>query len=214
MTDMTSNAKPDGNGSNPWIRTADGGKFYYLNMDGTQYNIDVAAAALSRLCRYAGHLSDEWEDDIYSVAQHSVYVYRLLKKVKADPAAYPWALAHDVPEAYFVDLPSPLKGIIPQYTNLEDASAAAFRKSFGIPHNDKIERWVKWADYQLYFAERRVLTEIPGDEMGLSPRPSFTLQEIDPQFYLWRPKYARYQFKMAYLEAMKLYQEDRYANAS
>lgn len=214
MTDMTSNTTPDGNGSNPWIRTADGGKFYYLNMGGTQYNIDVAAASLSRICRYAGHLSDEWEDDIYSVAQHSVYVYRLLKKMGADPRTYPWALTHDVPEAYFVDLPSPLKGILPQYTALEDKSAASFRQAYGIPYDAEVERVVKWADHNLYFAERLVLTELPEDEISLSPQPEFTLHEIDPQFFPWRPKYARYQFKMAYLEAMKLYQEDRYANAS
>ena len=204
----------DGEGTNPWIRTADGGRFYYKSTDGAQYNVDVAAAALSRLCRYAGHLSDEFEDDIYSVAQHSVYVYRLLKMKGAPVEALPWAIGHDVPEAYFVDIPSPLKGLLPDYTEMEDTSAAAFRHKFGIPYNDGIHDIVKWADYQLYFAERPKLTNTPPEDESLTPVAEYSLDQIDPQFYLWRPKYARYQFKMAFLEAMSLYQGAKYANAS
>lgn len=208
------NKPRDGEGVNPWIRTADGGRFYYLDFDGTQYDIDVAAASLSRLCRYAGHLSDAFEDDIYCVAQHSVYVYELLKKKKANPNTFPWAITHDVPEAYFVDLPSPLKGIVPQYSALEDCSAKAFRTSFGIPYSDDIHDTVKWADYQLYFAERPVLTNTPAEDEHLTPQPEFTMYDIDPQFFLWRPAYAKYRFKMAFLEAMALYQENKYADAS
>jgi len=212
MTDI--NKPRDGEGNHPWIRTANGGRFYYLDMDGTQYDIDVAAAALSRLCRYAGHLSDEFDDDIYSVAQHSVYVYRLLRMIDASPSACLWGLLHDVPEAYFVDLPSPLKGIIPEYGALEDDSAAAFRDAFDIPFSDEIHDKVKWADYQLYFAERLDLTTIPAGEEDLTPLPLYMLDQIDPEFYLWRPRHARQQFLKAHAEAKKLCKESAYANAS
>jgi hypothetical protein len=204
-----------GEGYGAWIRTGNGGRFYYESTDGNQYNIDVAAAATSRLCRYAGHLNDDIaEDDIYSVAQHSVYVYRLLKMKGAPAYTYPWAICHDVPEAYFVDLPSPLKSLVPEYVELEERSAESFRVAFGIPYDEEIHEAVKWADYNLYFAESRVLSGTPPEEFGDIPEPDKTLYEIDPQFFLWRPAYARYQFKMAFLEAMALYQEEKYANAS
>lgn len=203
-----------GEGLDPWIRTAYGGRFNYLSADGTQYDIDTAAAALSRLCRYAGHLNDNFEDDIYSVAQHSVYVYRLLKMKKAPVYALPWAITHDVPEAYFVDIPSPLKGLLPEYEELENRSAAAFRAAFGIPYDDGIHEIVKWADYHLYFAEAPVLGGTPEEELSNIPKADKSLYEIDPQFFCWRPAYAKYQFKMAFLEAMSLYREATYANAS
>lgn len=212
MNDVTKDR--DGEGTHPWIRTADGGRFYYLDMDGTQYDIDVAAASLSRLCRYAGHISDEFDDDIYSVAQHSVYVYRLLRMVDADPAVCLWGLLHDVPEAYFVDLPSPLKGIVPEYGRLEDASAAAFRDAFGVPFSDEIHDKVKWADYQLYFAERLILTTVPEGEKDLTPMPLYTMDQIDPNFYAWRPRHARQQFLAAYAEVKRLCKGMAYANAS
>lgn len=204
----------DGNGKDPWIRTADGGRFYYLNDDGSQYKIDVAAAALSRLCRYAGHLKDEFDDDIYSVAQHSVYVYRLLLMSGAPHYTLPWALAHDMPEAFFLDLVSPLKSLLPEYVRLEDRSAAGMRRHFGIPYDDNIHEFVKYADNQLYFAERLELTEVPDDEIDLAPKPNFTLHEIDPDFHLWRPRYARARYKEAFNEAMTIYTGAPYAYPS
>lgn len=212
MTDITKDR--DGEGAHPWIRTADGGRFYYLDMDGSQYNIKVAASALSRICRYAGHIKDAYEDDLYVVAQHSVYVFELLRKKGAPAYTYPWAITHDVPEAYFIDMPSPLKGLLPDYGRLEDESAAAFRDHFGIPFNDEIHDYVKWADYQMYFAERQVLTEIPPGEEDLTPAPEMTMWELDPSFFLWRPAYAKYRFLKAYEEAMTLYKESQYAHAS
>ena len=204
----------DGADANPWIRTADGARFHYLNFDGNEYDVDVAAAALSRITRYAGHIKDEFDDDIYSVAQHSVYVFRLLLKKKAPAYTFPWAITHDMPEAYFIDMPSPLKMLIPDYGAMEDRSAAAMRKTFGIPYDDNVEAYVKWADNQLYFAERLVLTEIPEGEMDLSPAPEFTLEEIDPDFYLWRPRKARAEYQRAFVEAMTIYRGEKYANAS
>lgn len=202
----------DGCTDDPWMRTVSGDKFFYKSTDGDQYNIDCAAAALSRLCRYSGHISDKYIDDIYSVAQHSVYVYRLLKLVGAPVQTLPWAIAHDVPEAYFNDLTSPLKSMLPDYVALESASAAGMRARFNIPFTKEVEEYVGWADLHVYYAERLVLTTIPLGEHDLAPPPSKTLHEIDPNFYPWRPEYARRQFKEAFIEAFTTYRSTRYAD--
>lgn len=203
----------DGETENPWIRIASGGRFHFLDYSGAEYNMEDAAAALSRICRFGGHLSDAIaHDEIYSVAQHSVYVYRLLKKKKAPAYTYPWAITHDVPEAYYMDMVSPLKSLLPEYREMQDKSAEGFREEFGIPFDGDIEAYVKWADYQVYFAERRALTVIPKGEEDLAPAPEFTIWEIDPQFFLWRPAYARYQFLLAYAEAMALCKGEMNAN--
>lgn len=202
----------DGSGPSPWIRTANGGRFYYLDSDGGQYDVDVAAAALSRLCRYAGHIKDEFDDDIYSVAQHSVYVFRWLVKKGAPAYTYPWAISHDIPEAFFLDVVSPLKGLLPTYEVMENTSAESMRQHLGIPYNDEIRDTVKVADNELYFAERLTLTEIPAGEEEEAPAPEFALHEIDPEFYLWRPRHARAQFQAAYVEALTLYRGEKYAN--
>jgi len=204
----------DGSGHDPWIRTANGGRFHYLRDNAYEYDMDVVAAALSRICRYGGHIKDEFEDDIYSVAQHSVYVLRLLMMKRVPDYCFPWAILHDAPEAYYMDLVSPLKHELPNYEAMENRSAEGMRARYGIPYDDSVKHYVKWADNQLYFAERLRLTEIPIGEECLAPEPEFTLEEIDPNFYLWRPSHARKEFKAAYAAAMLMYQGYTYADAS
>ena len=157
----------------PWILTATGRKFHYLANDPSEFHVPDMAAALSRMCRYSGHLSDKYDDDIYSVAQHSVYVYWLLLKKGAPKRVLPWAIAHDMPEAYWTDVPSPLKALLPNYKEMENNSAAIMRERYGIPYDEEIERHVKWADMQILYAESQELTSIPSelwDDGLLDPR--------------------------------------------
>lgn len=201
----------------PWILTAGGRKFHYLANDPSEFNVDDMAAALSRMCRYSGHLSDKYDDDIYSVAQHSVYVYWLLLKKGAPTRALPWAIAHDMPEAYWTDVPSPLKSLLPEYKAMENNSAAVMRERYGIPHDEEIEHYVKWADMQVLYAESQELTSIPSQLWDDGATSEYTLQEIDPQFFLWRPRFARKMFLAAFEEAMQYANNDgamQYADAS
>jgi len=187
----------------PWILTAGGRKFHYQSDDPAQFNVDDMAAALSRMCRYGGHISDEYDDDIYSVAQHSVYVYWLLLKKGAPKHVLPWAIAHDMPEAYWTDVPSPLKSLLPNYKAMENDSAAIMRERYGIPYDDEVERYVKWADMQVLYAESREITSIPSELWDDGVKSEYTLYDIDPHFFLWRPRFARQVFLSAYTEAME-----------
>jgi len=201
----------------PWILTASGRKYHYLNNDPTEFHVPDMAASLSRICRYNGHLSDQYDDDIYSVAQHSVYVYWLLVKVGAPKRALPWAIAHDMPEAYWTDVPSPLKSILPEYKRLEHGAGELMRHYLGIPHDDEIERVVKWADMQILYAESQEITSIPSELWDTGMKADYTLQEIDENFCLWRPRLARKMFMQEYDKAMQHAHKSgglQYANAS
>ena len=201
----------------PWILTAGGRKFHYQSDNPAQFNVDDMAAALSRMCRYGGHLADKYDDDIYSVAQHSVYVYWLLRKTGAPKRTFPWAISHDMPEAYWTDVPSPLKSLLPDYKAMENHSAGIMRGRYGIPYDDEIERYVKWADMQVLYAESREITSIPSELWDDGVQSQHTLHEIDPNFFMWRPRFARQMFLAAFREAMQYANTNgaiEYANAS
>lgn len=177
--------------NHPWILTATGRKFHYGLHDPNEFYLPDIARSLSRICRFNGHLSDQYEDDIYSVAQHSVYVLRYLMIKKAPVYTYQWAVAHDAIESYWVDVVSPLKGLLPQYKLYEGKSETCFIRHYDIPYDDAVRAYVKGADYQLLLSEATALTEIPTALWDHPDVPDMTLHEIDPDFYPWRPKKAR-----------------------
>jgi len=71
--------------------------------------IEDIAHSLSMQCRFGGHLPR-----FYSVAEHSIRCMELAKQ--EDKLS---ALLHDASEAYLMDIPRPIKGLIPQYRKLE-----------------------------------------------------------------------------------------------
>ena len=83
--------------------------------------LDIAHS-LSNLCRFAGHTRE-----FYSVAQHSVRVALALP-----PELRLAGLLHDATEAYVVDLPRPVKCLLPDYERLEAKVWGAISSRFGI----------------------------------------------------------------------------------
>lgn len=97
-------------GAEGWIVTYTGKQFSLQNIDRGRIDIRDIAHALSMTCRFGGHV-----EKFYSVAQHSVLVSRHV------PSEYALeALLHDGAEAYLVDMPSPIKAMLPGYAALED----------------------------------------------------------------------------------------------
>lgn len=189
--------------SYPWILTATGRKFHYGPHDPDEFYLPDIARSMSRMCRFNGHLSDKYANDIYSIAQHSVYVYRFLQLRQAPSRTYDWGLVHDAPEAYWIDIVSPLKSLLPEYKVYENESAKSLRKKYDILYDDDIHEYVKTADYQLLLAEAKELTEVPAELWDNPATPMMTLQEIDPDFYPWGPKKAREEF-MGALEELSI----------
>ena len=189
-----------------WINTASGRRFYYDDVRGEDFHIPDIAAALSRNCRYNGQLKDgpELEDEIYSIAQHSVYVYWLLEQDPVCPRkALPWALLHDAPEAYYTDMTSPQKEMSPEYRAAEEYAEGRFRPTHGIPYDEEVVRWVKYADIQVLWMESQVMCAIGSDQWSNPGMPVMTIQELDLEFYFWRPKKARMEYLKAYAEIQK-----------
>ena len=124
------------------------GKFLdYLNPDPEQIDIEDIAIALSREARFCGHTKK-----FYSVAQHSVFVSKLLPPIFSLEG-----LLHDASEAYCKDLPTPLKNLLPDYQAIEERVDGVIRKKFGLPPKMSIE--VKAGDHAALMHEMGSFTE-------------------------------------------------------
>jgi uncharacterized protein len=96
---------------------------YIITHSGTRFEMDTPVAALvslediawhlSQLCRFTGATRFP-----YSVAQHSYYVYRELKRRKHDVATQLHGLFHDAHEAYCADLSRPVADMVCMETGI------------------------------------------------------------------------------------------------
>lgn len=128
-----------------WITTYTGKKFYHLNPQPEQVNIEDIAHALSMLCRWTGHTRFH-----YSVAQHSWYCSQLVT-----PEFALSALLHDSSEAYLGDMNRPLKHYTEAgraYHEVEEKVEAVIFKKFGVPF--PLPEVVKVIDTQMLYAEK------------------------------------------------------------
>jgi len=81
---------------------------WYLQPEDISF-ADVAWA-LSHIVRFAGHLDRAW-----TVADHTLFVARIVRLWGLPPRVQRLALIHDAQEAYLQDLPSPVKAHLPIY---------------------------------------------------------------------------------------------------
>jgi hypothetical protein len=126
-----------------WIQTYTGRKFHYNDPQPEDVHLQDIAHALSNMCRYAGHC-----DKFYSVAEHSV----LLSNLFEDPTTRMIALLHDATEAYCVDIPRPLKRMLPDYTAYEESVWKIIARRFGLP--EEIPAEVHEMDTRMLMTER------------------------------------------------------------
>jgi 5'-deoxynucleotidase YfbR-like HD superfamily hydrolase len=113
--------------STNFIQTYSGKRFNYLFPESNTYDFEEIAHCLSKEQRFANHLILPW-----SVGQHALLVHKIVQldfqymKESAKKDYLPsqqkdilkWAIHHDDLEAYFKDIPTPLKGLLNDYKNL------------------------------------------------------------------------------------------------
>lgn len=129
----------------PTIQTYTGLEFDVTRPDPALIRIEDIAHALSCMPRFAGHT--RW---FYSVAQHSVHVSQLVP-----PHLAKAALLHDAAEAYILDMPTPIKLMLPEYCEMEDSLMAAV--SIALNFVGWVGAEVKHADMVALATEKRDL---------------------------------------------------------
>jgi hypothetical protein len=147
-----------------WMLTFSKKRFYPLDVSPDDICIEDIAHALSNLCRFGGHSVYP-----YSVAQHSVLVARLLP-----PELMLAGLLHDATEAYYVDVPRPVKAILPEYKRLEHKLELIIGKKFGCDFSDPR---IKQADNLMLVTEARDVMKLNDVELadwgiGVDPLPT------------------------------------------
>lgn len=129
-----------------------GGRYYdFRNPSLEGVDVEHLAHSLSRICRFTGHCAR-----FYSVAEHSVWVSRLVP-----PSLARQGLVHDLHEALVGDVSSPLKALIPDYKHIEQEAWAQVAALCDVPL--EIHPLVKRADLIMLGVERRHL--MPADDV-------------------------------------------------
>jgi len=134
------------------ILTYSGKYFDFENLEANVIDIEDIAQGLSNVCRFAGQCPR-----FYSVAQHSVLVFQLLRDVLrvTDPVVLMQGLLHDGTEAFLGDMVTPLKRIMPQYREMEQRLNELVMKRFNLP--SELDDRVKQADLMALGIEKREL---------------------------------------------------------
>lgn len=127
---------------NDGIRLLSGCLFDYERPHECEVQIGDIAAALSKVCRFAGHIHQ-----FYSVAQHAINASRIVPPEHAFDA-----LMHDTAEAFTNDLPTPLKFAVPIFKELEVRIETAMSQRFGFAY--PLPDAVKLADAQMLALEK------------------------------------------------------------
>lgn len=145
------------------IITRSGLYFDFANPTVDMIHLEDIAWGLARTCRFGGQMRGD--TPIYSVAQHSVLVSRVLWDVR-EMVAHDWegakiGLLHDAAEAYIGDMVGPLKRLLPQFKEIELRIEAVIAQRFSIefPWPPRI----KAADLRLLRTEQRDFTAAEGD---------------------------------------------------
>lgn len=164
----------------PWHQTYTGRRFNAIDPRPDDVDILDIAHSLAHTCRYKGHCAR-----FYSVAEHSVYVSRIVPSLEA--------LLHDAAEAYspFGDVPRPYKHLFPFVVEVEDRLEQAIAEHFGLEWPWPVG--VKVADCMLLADEKAALMR-PGHDWQL-PYPG-TGAKIE----CWSPRRAEYEFLKRFKE--------------
>lgn len=176
-----------------WIYTNSGKHFNFLQPDARAICIEDIACALSNICRFTGHL-----DEFYSVAQHAFHCSNIVP----DEFAFE-ALMHDAAEAYCNDIAAPLKGLLPDYRDIESNVDHVIRQKYALPR--QMSSVVKHADLVMLATERRDFDLDDGTTWPI-------LEGIEPAPFIVAPLNPR-QARILFLQRFKTLWETHHAKA-
>jgi 5'-deoxynucleotidase YfbR-like HD superfamily hydrolase len=159
-----------------WQRMLSGRRLDLLHPAPLDIEIEDIAHGLARVARWNGQTTG---DHAYSVAEHSLLVELILRRLKpkAGPAERLVALLHDAPEYVIGDMISPFKAAIGlDYKDFEHRLLAAVHIRFGLPPDTPpaLEKLVKRADrFSAWFEATQLAGFSETDAAKYFPRPRF-----------------------------------------
>lgn len=175
------------------VMTHTGKMFNPFHPDENLICIEDIAHALSMQCRYNGHLKK-----FYSVAEHSIDVALVLKKLGLPAKTQLLGLLHDAVEAYLSDVPAPVKKYLPDFKNLEDnLSSTIIRKLHPLFRDLSVNDFffVNLIDKDISIIEARKLL---GEAEWNSVETIFDTKNLDYMFFRISSKVAEKIFKKVY----------------
>lgn len=138
---------------NYWVWTHSGKQFSYNYTHPEQIDIEDIAAALSKTCRYSGHIKIP-----YYVSDHCC---NLVEFEESNGVHNPYyllgVLLHDAAEAYLGDIPAPAKKLLPDFKALEKRIYGHISAKFGTPNDEEFHRHLDYIDKNIVRDEAELL---------------------------------------------------------
>jgi len=114
-------------------------------------DLESIASALSKICRFGGHLKKH-----YSVAEHSVFATILAIQENEPPEILKSLLLHDAAEAFLGDVVKPLKNELAEYFVFEERMEKCIEQKFSIEIKKNWDR-IKLYDNTMFHIENKQL---------------------------------------------------------
>ena len=151
-----------------WLATSRGQSWSLFDPHPSEVYFEDIVLGLSRCCRYAGQLREAV--DFYSVAEHSALMtqYAIEAKIVRRYEDAMAILLHDASEAFYGDVPTPLKKAMPGYVEAENKAQSVINHAFGLTSETvKIPKFViKSLDLAIRMDERKFLINEPAASNG------------------------------------------------
>ena len=152
-----------------WLATSRGGMWSIMHPHPGDVFIDDIAWGIARECRYSGQVKSDLE--MYTVAEHCCIMtwWAIDNKwvtCQEDALAI---LLHDASEAFYSDMPTPVKELFPEFRKLENMAQDVITDAFGLtPDNTLITKaQVKEIDKRIRIDERIRVIQEPAMTTGL-----------------------------------------------
>ena len=123
-----------------YIELYSGVPYFFMDPNSHDYEIEDIAHSLSMQCRYGGHTRV-----FYSVAEHCVRLADYTRdNINNNPRYVRTALLHDAGEAFLVDIPRPIKNLLPDYKKIEAPIEMAVATQWDLMYDPKQGGWPEW----------------------------------------------------------------------